>query len=101
MNLDLKLQTAEDFGSQGQIIAMFPKGLSQQVRDDIGEGCQSQITLSHGEELGFYSRANEKLAEDSEKGILLGCHGRMDLRGKNERTLGSCFRGPSRRKFFT
>lgn len=41
------------------------EGLSQKVWDDRGEGGQSQITLSHGQ-LGFYSRANEKLEEDSE-----------------------------------
>lgn len=32
MNLDLKLQTSENPGIQSQIIAVFPKGLSQQVQ---------------------------------------------------------------------
>lgn len=67
---------------------MFSGGPSQQVRDDPGEGGQGQVPLSHGEELGFYSRANEKLEEDSDQGIPPGCHGRMDFRGKKWKDVG-------------
>lgn len=80
MNLDLKLQASEDPGFQSQITAVFPKGLSQEVRKDTGEGGQSQVTPSLAEELGFNCRANEKLAENSEQGVFPGCHERMGYR---------------------
>ena len=60
MNVDrkqLRLQSSEDLELQGQV---FPASFSQPVQVDRGEGGQSQITPSHGEELGFHSRATEK-----------------------------------------
>ena len=84
MNLDqksFKFQPSEDLGFQGQVTVAFLGPLSQQVRDDVGDCSQSQISLSLGRERGFYSRAGGACG-DSEQGSFLAVMGEWILGGK-------------------